>query len=93
MQENDTAEHTTTLTFLTTKRAQENTQTAHPVRTKNATKMRTAKTHGKASKAARYIKNNPKIGATELAKKSEISVTYARKLLAEKRAQNDGAND
>ncbi len=41
---------------------------------------------GKAAKAARYIRNNPNIAPSELAKKASISVTYARRLLQQKDA-------
>ncbi|MBV9689221.1 MAG: hypothetical protein JO202_05855 [Ktedonobacteraceae bacterium] len=51
------------------------------------TKRETSSTRDKASKAARYMRNNPDITPTELAKKAGISASYARRLLAEKRTQ------
>ncbi len=57
-------------------------------RTKTETRRRTRTPADKASQAARYIKKNPEMTASELAKKAGISETYARTLLREYRAAN-----
>lgn len=74
----ETGEHTNNITLLSSRRAQK--------RTPERTKTHTANSSDKASRAMRYIRKNPHIAPTELAQKAQISVTYARKLLAQKEA-------
>lgn len=76
--ETDTPENTNNITLLSSRRTNQ--------RTRGDTKTHTANSSDKASRAKRHIRKNPQIGATELAQKANISVTYARKLLAQKEA-------
>ncbi len=74
----ETEAHTNNITLLSSRRTQK--------RTAQRTKTHTVNDTDKASRAKRYIRKNPHIAPTELAQKAQISVTYARKLLAQKEA-------
>ncbi len=56
------------------------------LRTEKRTTLRTDTRSEKALKAIRIIKRNPEITAAELAKKAQISPSYARQLLAKQMA-------
>jgi ribosomal protein S25 len=61
-------------------------------RSSQRSKTRTTTESEKASKAMRCIRRNATINATELAQKAGISVSYARRLLSDFRAQNEAVN-
>ena len=75
----ETLEHTNNITLLSSRR--------HKNDTRGDTKTRTTNSSDKASKAKRYIRKNPQITPAALAQKAEISVTYARRLLADYHSQ------
>jgi hypothetical protein len=63
------------------------------IRTKNRTASTSATASQKAAAAQRIIRKNAHIKPAQLAEKAGISETYARKLLADYRAQSEAVNE